>query len=308
MSNELTQTKNEITYKVGGQEIKLSPTIVSQFITKGDASITQQEAVNFMMLCKYAELNPFLNEAYIVKFGNKPAQLITSKEAFMKRAERQPSYKGNKAGIVVLDKNGDIIEREGTIYTKNEELLGGWAKVFRENREETYISINFKEFAKYKYNGDLQATWAQMPANMIRKSALVNALREAYPDQLGAMYTEDDADLNIDRKVVNQTSKADDTTSELIEQLKDEKGQSEEDTKEDEETPVEEIEAIDGDFEEVNEGEDSSETVEEIKKFLDKNEVDYPSKAKKTELERIKENFISERRGEAYEGEQTSLI
>src|SRR5699024_8672604 len=191
MANEVANKSQAIIYEVSGQEIKLSPSIVTQFIKKGDGNITDQEAMNFMLLCKYAELNPFLNEAYLVKFGNKDAQMITSKEAFMKRAERQPTYKGNKAGIIVLDKNGEIVEREGTIKTKNEELLGGWAKVFRADREEpTYISINFEEFAKYKYDGTLQATWAQMPANMIRKSALVNALREAYPDQLGAMYTE----------------------------------------------------------------------------------------------------------------------
>src|SRR5690554_836745 len=35
-----------------------------------------------------------------------------------------------------------------------------------------------------------------MPLNMIRKSAIVNGLREAFPDSLGAMYTEDDADVH----------------------------------------------------------------------------------------------------------------
>ena len=150
MTNEVANKSQAIIYEVSGQEIKLSPSIVTQFIKKGDGNITDQEAMNFMLLCKYAELNPFLNEAYLVKFGNKDAQMITSKEAFMKRAERQPTYKGNKAGISVLDKDGEIVEREGTIKTKNEELLGGWAKVFRADREEpTYISINFEEFAKY---------------------------------------------------------------------------------------------------------------------------------------------------------------
>jgi phage recombination protein Bet len=221
-NNELTANKSQaITYEASGQEIKLSPSIVTQFITKGDGAITEQEAINFMMLCKYAELNPYLNEAYLVKFGNKPAQMITSKEAFMKRAERQPTYKGNKAGIIVLDKNGEIIEREGTIKTKNEELLGGWARVFRSDREEpTYISINFEEFAKYKYDGSLQATWNQMPANMIRKSALVNALREAYPDQLGAMYTEDEPDVGESAPKAATNVEEDKKTQDLLSEFK----------------------------------------------------------------------------------------
>ena len=32
-----------------------------------------------------------------------------------------------------------------------------------------------------------------MPLNMIRKTAIVNALREAFPDNVGAMYTEEEA-------------------------------------------------------------------------------------------------------------------
>lgn len=31
-----------------------------------------------------------------------------------------------------------------------------------------------------------------MPMNMIRKSAIVNGLREAFPESLGSMYTEED--------------------------------------------------------------------------------------------------------------------
>ena len=38
-----------------------------------------------------------------------------------------------------------------------------------------------------------------MPATMIRKTALVNALREAFPDDLGNMYTEDDGGETFDR-------------------------------------------------------------------------------------------------------------
>ena len=38
-----------------------------------------------------------------------------------------------------------------------------------------------------------------MPATMIRTTALVNALREAFPEDLGNMYTEDDGGETFDR-------------------------------------------------------------------------------------------------------------
>lgn len=44
-------------------------------------------------------------------------------------------------------------------------------------------------------NGHPSSTWASMPATMIRKTAIVNALREAFPNDLGAMQTEDDKEV-----------------------------------------------------------------------------------------------------------------
>lgn len=252
MTNELANKKQEkyaVSYQSGGQTVDLSPSIVNQFVTKGNAKITGEEAVNFIKLCQYAQLNPFLNEAYIIKFGSQPAQLITSKEAFMKRAERQKSYDGFDAGVVVVTKNGELVRREGSIVLKSEELVGGWAKVYREDRNRpTTVEINFEEFAKYKQDGKtLQATWQQQPANMIRKSALVNALREAYPDQLGAMYTEDDKSPQEVAKQVEEAEKNDEVTNSLIDGFK---SQNE---------PAEYA-----DFEEVDEGEELLKETEEV--------------------------------------------
>lgn len=42
----------------------------------------------FINLCKYAGLNPWLKEAYCIKYGNEPATMVVGKEAFMKRAEK----------------------------------------------------------------------------------------------------------------------------------------------------------------------------------------------------------------------------
>lgn len=233
---------NELTYTAGGQEIKLSPDSVSQFVTKGNGNITREEAYNFIQLCRYAELNPFLNEAYIIKFGNQPAQLITGKEAFMKRAERQKNYNGFKAGIVVFNTKDEIEEREGTIIIDGkEQLLGGWAIVYRKDRDHEYkVTINFDEFAKRKNSGELQSTWATMPANMIRKSALVNALREAFPDQLGAMYTEDEPTIT---ELHNAKEETNEKTEELLKDFNGEDEQKLEDQEaEFEEVPIEDFE------------------------------------------------------------------
>lgn len=175
-----------VTFQANGEEVKLSLSTVRNYLVSGNGKVTDQEVVMFINLCRYQHLNPFLNEAYIVKFGDRPAQLITSKEAFMKRAEANPHFKGSKAGVIVV-RNNQVIYSQGAFALPTDQIVGGWAEVKRDDREEPiHVEISFKEFSKG------QATWKDMPANMIRKTALVNALREAFPDTLGSLYTEDD--------------------------------------------------------------------------------------------------------------------
>lgn len=192
MAQEITnhEEKRSMIYQVGGNEVKLSPTIVQQFITKGNGKITDEEAINFMQLCRYAELNPFLNEAYLIKFGNQPAQMVTSKEALLKRANRQADYRGMTSGIVVIA-GEEVKKKEGQLLYPNEKLLGGWAEVIRADFDKPiYAEVGFEEYNTGK------STWAKMPANMINKVAEAAALRKAYPEQLGALYTEEEPTVN----------------------------------------------------------------------------------------------------------------
>lgn len=178
--------EHSVTFQANGEDVKLAPSTVRNYLVSGNGKVTDQEVVMFINLCKYQHLNPFLNEAYIVKFGSQPAQLITSKEAFMKRAEANKHFRGSKAGVIVV-RNNEIIYSQGAFALPSDTIVGGWAEVKRDDREEPiHIEISFDEFNKK------QATWKDMPANMIRKTALVNALREAFPDSLGSLYTEDD--------------------------------------------------------------------------------------------------------------------
>lgn len=97
MTNALMTTPTS--FEVNGETVKLTGNTVKQYLVRGNGDVSDQELVMFINLCKYQKLNPFLNEAYLVKFGSQPAQIIVSKEAFMKRAENHPQYKGFEAGI-----------------------------------------------------------------------------------------------------------------------------------------------------------------------------------------------------------------
>ena len=193
MTNEVTKQDEKMAtqFEVNGNPVKLSADVVRNFLVSGNGRITDSEAMMFISLCRYQHLNPFLNEAYLVKFGNSPAQQIVSKEAFMKRAEQNPHFKGMQAGCIVV-RNNEVIETKGAFVLPKDELVGGWATVKRDDRDlPITVQISFNEFSKG------QSTWKSMPANMIRKTAIVNALREAFPNDLGAMYTEEDAQTQV---------------------------------------------------------------------------------------------------------------
>lgn len=192
-------SNGEFSYLANGEEVRLSAGMVRKYLVSGDAqNVTDQEVMMFLTLCKYQHLNPFLREAYLVKYGTSPATIVTGKDTFTKRANRNPSYKGKQAGIIVQNMDaGEVEYREGTFRLPNESIVGGWAKIFIEGKEAEYNTVSFDEYAGRKRDGSLNSQWASKPATMIRKVAVVQALREAFPDEFGAMYSpEEMGDVN----------------------------------------------------------------------------------------------------------------
>lgn len=201
MSNTVQEKKEiAVVYEVEGEQIKLTPKIVQEYIVGTDAQITMPEFKMFTSLCKARKLNPFLREAYCIKFGNKPAQIVVGKDAVLKRAILNPDYNGMQSGVIVEAKEtGEITERNGTFYLKSKEnLVGGWAKVYRKNWEyPTYCSVSFEEVAQKKNDGTLNSNWSGKGATMVEKVAKVRALRETFIEDLGGMYEAEEMGVDL---------------------------------------------------------------------------------------------------------------
>lgn len=198
VSNSLTtQTKNavkrsnEVVYMAGEQEVRLTPEVAKKYLVSGNKeNVSTEELVMFINLCKYSGLNPWLKEAYLIKYGSEPATLVTGKEAFQKRAEDNPFYDGSEGGIIVCNEGGEVIYRNGTLKLSGEKIIGGYAEVWRKDRtHSTRIEVSFDEYAGRKKDGSLNGQWSKKPATMIRKVALVQALREAFPKTFGGLYS-----------------------------------------------------------------------------------------------------------------------
>ena len=176
----------------GGQV--LTADTVKNYLTSGNGAVTEQETLMFIELCKAQKLNPFIREAYLIKFGNSPANIVVGKDVFVKRAYRNPNFEGMKAGIVTVDKEGNTHEREGSLKLPGETLIGGWCEVYTSDKKFPIKSVvSLEEYSKS------QSTWKTMPCVMIRKCAMVTALREAFPEDLQGLY--DASEMGVDTKL-----------------------------------------------------------------------------------------------------------
>ena len=203
-----------VSYSDGlGNEITLDRNTVTKYIT-GGAQVTDSELMFFMQLCKARHLNPFIKEAYLVKYkskdgADKPASVVVSKDVFTKRADLNPEYDGMEDGIIIQDARGSIVERAGTFYLTSEKLVGGWAKVYRKGRRvPTYKAVTLTE-ASSGYG-----LWKSQPAVMVNKVAIVRALRDAFPNDYAQMYSPEE--LPVDDNTVNMVNAgADDSVVEI---------------------------------------------------------------------------------------------
>ena len=178
-----------------GTDVTLSPGIVARYIATGNDQVSERDAFRFIAICQARHLNPLAGDAYMSIFKSKDGRttptVIVSKDYYMRTATQQSGYDGLKAGVIIKDKaSGQLLYREGTIVDKDTEvLIGGWCDVFDRNR--SHPSRAEVSLGEYNTHRNL---WETKPATMIRKVALVQALREAYPGAYGGIY--DSSELN----------------------------------------------------------------------------------------------------------------
>lgn len=178
-----------------GREVVLTRDDVINTISS-NPRITDKEIKLFIELARAQRLNPFIKEIFITKYGDYPATFIVGKDVFTKRAQANPLFKGMQAGIIVQRGNG-VDQREGSATFSDEMLLGGWCKVYVQGYDvPIYDSVSFNEYAARKSDGTLNAMWASKPATMIRKVAIVHALREAFPSDFQGLYDQSEMGLS----------------------------------------------------------------------------------------------------------------
>ena len=167
-------------------------------------------------------LNPFTGEMYYAQDG----RLAVTKAGEGILASRNPNFAPPTTGLVVLTKDGELVERKGAVKLPTDKILGAWSKVESLNYESSVSFYEYyngayvidencdkvldalgKEKRKTKSDGKPMGTnvWDSKPATMIRKVALTHALRECFPQVYSGLY--DDSESGF-METANQTPQA----------------------------------------------------------------------------------------------------
>jgi phage recombination protein Bet len=185
--NEIVKFESE-----NGQIVQFGAEDVKQRLCP---NIDDKELALVMALCQQQRLNPFTKDVYIIKYGNSPASIVTSKDVFTKRANSHPDYEGFEAGVTFIDRQGVVKQREGSaVYAEaGEKLVGGWCRVFVKGRRPVYDEVTLSEYSTGK------SGWGKMPGTLIRKVALVHSLREAFSQDFQGLYSQEEMDAKIEQ-------------------------------------------------------------------------------------------------------------
>lgn len=210
VGREPAKSSQTTEYLSNGETVILSPNLIRKYLVSGGGNVSDQEVMMFLSLCKFQHLNPFLREAYLIKYGDRqPATMVVGKDVFLKRARHHEDFSGIQAGIIIQDnETGDIEEREGSFYLATEEtIVGGWAKCFIKGYDVPfYVSVPMDEYIGKKKDGEVNSQWSGKPATMIRKVAVAQVLKEAFPDDNAGMYAPEEipeaTEIALDENIV----------------------------------------------------------------------------------------------------------
>lgn len=189
MSNEIVAFRDfnadtPIPIVTGDTRLDLSVTFARKWLCP---QAPEHEVLRLLLYCRNEGLDPFRKEAELVCYGG-VWQIVVGKAGQLAKAQKHPAYNGFQAGIIVRPWDaktkqftGPAREIEGAFLPPDHLLVGGWCKVWRKDRTvQVYAAIAASEYLKD------QSTHKAMPCTMLRKTAIVQAFREAGLSHLGA--------------------------------------------------------------------------------------------------------------------------
>ena len=179
MENELV-VQNDVTQK-----------LLLDYLIQSNSNLNEHEQKMFVSVAMAYGLNPFKREIYPVAYGSgdkRKLSIIVGYEIYLKRAERTGKLDGFEVSISGIFKKGKIQKKkfDGSFYDVQGILPEGevsatctvWVK------GKTHPVVWTVWFDEYTQSNEM---WLSKPRTMIKKVAIEQAFRIAFPDEMGGM-------------------------------------------------------------------------------------------------------------------------
>lgn len=184
------------------EQNQVTAKLLNDYLNTITDKLTNAQRDQFIAVASAFGLNPFKREIYAVPYKNKNGgtdlSIVTGYEVYLKRAELNPNFDGyevtfdgslSRKNVTRNGKFGDytetVIEPDGDFSCT--------CTVYRKDRNHpTVEQVFFDEFAQ------TNSMWKTKPRLMLKKVAIANAFRKAFPVEFGGMpYTNDELPDNM---------------------------------------------------------------------------------------------------------------
>ena len=150
--------------------VAVPDSVIEEYLVSFGNKLKDTHRRQFIQICKAFQLNPFIREIYGIQYGEN-FNIIVGYEVYLKRAERSGILTGWKAWT-----EGEGDDMRGCIEIHRRD----WTQPF-------YHEVYFSEYDQKN------TMWKTKARTMIKKVAIAQAFRMAFPEELGGMpYTSDE--------------------------------------------------------------------------------------------------------------------
>jgi len=150
--------------------------------TKNGNKPSQTDLSNFINTCIASKLNPFKKQAHLVGYDSKNGPTFTTIigiDGYRAIAQRTGLYAGG--GVREVEMKNDRVPESATFVVRK--LVANMPCEFE-------ATVYYDEAVQTAFDGKPNSIWAKRPKGQLIKCAEANALRMAFPDELGGMYTD----------------------------------------------------------------------------------------------------------------------
>jgi len=138
------------------------------------SQLTQEEKLQFIEVAQAFRLNPFKREIHVAVYGEgeyRRMSIVVGYQVYLDRAERTGQLDGWRAWV---EGQGEDMKALVEIHRKD------WAAPF-------VHEVYWKECVQRKRDGQPTSFWSKMPKFQLKKVAISQGFRLAFPSELGGM-------------------------------------------------------------------------------------------------------------------------